>query len=836
VYPLAAAVLAASPAFAVDLIDVLPASMGQPQINVAVFAGNNPYPQTGVQAVDIDPTTGDLIYAPYFTIPAYFDTGASGILISVPQAQQLNIPTTTNIFNDVGVGGSDQFNISQSLRLALADYYPRTDLDQFDAASHPILTGYTPINTSPIYAEVGPAGNDVSTDPIDQLINELNAIDVVGTPAMAGHVIVMNPSHVNDFFTVYNAILNDPNADLTALASADIDIHTNVCNPGTPFHPATADTNPGIPATTHHIKLSYASFNRFTSVSPSGVIGPTLNHNPFIGDDPVAVFDGHPNPNAPPGIKISRSVLLPGQTTPTLFTSEGNWLLDTGAASSMISIAQAANLHVYYQSPPSSTNDNPVLIDDQGNPLPDQFTLAITGVGGTINVAGFYLDSLLLRTMEGSAIDDNNPHNIRFLHAPVLVSNVSMQDPVSGKILTLDGIFGMNYLVASADLSVDPTGLPTFNSFSTSYFNWFTFDEPNGILGLSFAPTELVWNGANGKWSDISQWSNAGSAASVSPNNGPTDSDVYSATINGGVVTLDTNATIQSLNFTAGTLTGTANLTLTSGIVNGTYNLTGLTTIAGGTLLFNTGTHNAGAFTGTGNLEIAPGVVLTSDAVTLGGSWTINGTHILRPHASTAGTSKVGGLTLGAAGKLDITNNSLIVETTASTKSAMLAALKSNLAAGATGSVGLTSSTTIADPAHKTTVIVDNALLNLTQFSGQPVDANSLLIESTYFGDSNLDRKVDVTDLGTLATNYGKVVPNGILQGDFNGDGKVDVTDLGLLATDYGLGTSGSPFSVLSPQSSSLASVPEPATLLSLIPLATCLLRRNRPKRPNNPF
>jgi hypothetical protein len=123
-------------------------------------------------------------------------------------------------------------------------------------------------------------------------------------------------------------------------------------------------------------------------------------------------------------------------------------------------------------------------------------------------------------------------------------------------------------------------------------------------------------------------------------------------------------------------------------------------------------------------------------------------------------------------------------------------------------------------------VVVDNAILRLTQFAGQAVDANSLLIESTYFGDSNLDRKVDVTDLGTLATNYGKSVSNGILQGDFNNDGKVDVTDLGLLATDYGLGTSGSPFSVNSPQFASLASVPEPATLLLLA--SVLLMRRHR--------
>jgi hypothetical protein len=108
-------------------------------------------------------------------------------------------------------------------------------------------------------------------------------------------------------------------------------------------------------------------------------------------------------------------------------------------------------------------------------------------------------------------------------------------------------------------------------------------------------------------------------------------------------------------------------------------------------------------------------------------------------------------------------------------------------------------------------------------FNGSTVDANSILVEATYFGDSNLDRKVDVTDLGTLATNYGKSVPNGILQGDFNGDGKVDVTDLGLLATDYGLGTSGGSFSA--------AAAPEPTTLaISAILAGSWIMRRSRPR------
>lgn len=64
----------------------------------------------------------------------------------------------------------------------------------------------------------------------------------------------------------------------------------------------------------------------------------------------------------------------------------------------------------------------------------------------------------------------------------------------------------------------------------------------------------------------------------------------------------------------------------------------------------------------------------------------------------------------------------------------------------------------------------------------------------TAYGDANLDRKVDVGDLGILAANYGNSGKTWGL-GDFNGDGTVDVGDLGILAANYGAGTvSGSSF------------------------------------------
>jgi hypothetical protein len=56
-------------------------------------------------------------------------------------------------------------------------------------------------------------------------------------------------------------------------------------------------------------------------------------------------------------------------------------------------------------------------------------------------------------------------------------------------------------------------------------------------------------------------------------------------------------------------------------------------------------------------------------------------------------------------------------------------------------------------------------------------------------GDANADNKVDVSDLGILAANYGMTIGAVWVKGDFNWDGKVDVSDLGILAANYGMGT-----------------------------------------------
>jgi len=69
-------------------------------------------------------------------------------------------------------------------------------------------------------------------------------------------------------------------------------------------------------------------------------------------------------------------------------------------------------------------------------------------------------------------------------------------------------------------------------------------------------------------------------------------------------------------------------------------------------------------------------------------------------------------------------------------------------------------------------------------FTGQTVDATTVLVKYTLIGDANLDGRVDFDDLVRLAQHY-NMTGRTWADGDFTGDGKVDFNDLVKLAQNY---------------------------------------------------
>jgi hypothetical protein len=110
-------------------------------------------------------------------------------------------------------------------------------------------------------------------------------------------------------------------------------------------------------------------------------------------------------------------------------STEGAWLLDTGAACTMISTATARRLG---------------LVDADGHAThPPEFTLPVGGVGGgSSNLPGFHLDRITLPADDGQ--------RLVFEHAAVVVHDVTAVR-TDGTRVTLDGVLGMNLLLPSGN-------------------------------------------------------------------------------------------------------------------------------------------------------------------------------------------------------------------------------------------------------------------------------------------------------------------------------------------------------------------------------------------------
>jgi hypothetical protein len=192
----------------------------------------------------------------------------------------------------------------------------------------------------------------------------------------------------------------------------------------------------------------------------------------------------------------SNALTAPGQDSPGVTLRYGNrdatgsFLLDTGAQSSFISPGMAAMLGVRNKvGPNGEVLPDLEAVDATGNFIDiDEFVTDVGGIGGSAKVAGFRLSSLLLRTTEGDASDENDPNHLRFLDAPVFVLDISVGE--GGSRFTLDGVLGMNYLVASMLLDLEAFTSSgdlndLFGEFREGAFDWLVVDAANGRLGLN---------------------------------------------------------------------------------------------------------------------------------------------------------------------------------------------------------------------------------------------------------------------------------------------------------------------------------------------------------------
>ena len=421
----AAVVLAIPTAIrAVEIEGVQTASMDQPRVTLMARRTPKGPPLVAKQdagladLLGMDKNAADNVAG----FAAFLDTGASGILISKVTADALGITRLHTdrakespeiVFHDVGVGGSDQFNVSEPLLLYFGAYQALGGLAADDSLQ--------PAG-GPWSCQVGPLSGGGLLESI------IGGIDVLGMPAMVGKILYMDPRPVNNVEDVIQVKLLTPEEARQA----------------------------HLPKIDRHVILSYGDFGPFTYTDPVNAQRPITAPNPFIGPDPTGR-----NPGKSPPIILTHN----GRK------SEASWLLDTGAAASMISTRQAAKLGIHYKQGTEGT-PNPVL---EGVPKEKQFTLSVGGIGGMKTSAGFYVDELRVPTTEG---DDLIYHP-----APVLVNDIIVEHPQTGEKVTLDGVFGMNLLVASANIN-GGTLFPQIGDSVSGPFDAIIIDHTTGILGV----------------------------------------------------------------------------------------------------------------------------------------------------------------------------------------------------------------------------------------------------------------------------------------------------------------------------------------------------------------
>jgi hypothetical protein len=370
----------------------------------------------------------------------------------------------------------------------------------------------------------------------------------------------------------------------------------------------------------------------------------------------------------------------------------------------------------------------------------------------------------------------------------------------------------------------------------------------NGIdysnVKIEFLPApssdENTWAvDANGNWSAAANWS------------GGVPNAAGAAAVFGGVISLARTITVDS-SITVGrielesvvpyTIAGTNALTLdaTSGdaqvnVMSGAHTISAPVTLADNTVI-NVALA-ASSLSLTGTLTANGRSVSKAGAGTLtvnnlrAQSLSINGGTVgVAPNGTPAGTSAVSALSIAGApdawtARLDLANNDAILQSSAANKSADFARLYSQVKQGFNSGDwqgrGISSATAAANASADTGVaVVDNALLGYTNFSGQPVTADSILLKYAYYGDIDQNGQVDADDLTVFASNFGRAAGATQVDGDIDFNGAVNADDLTVFANNFNKGV-GNPL-----MAGGIQAVPEPGTLaLAGLGVALVLVR-----------
>ena len=106
---------AAGPVLAFEILGVQNAALDQPRVNAQLRRSPADPPLTGT-----DPIFGDIVS----NIVAFLDTGSSGVILSQETTKLLGVQRTPGVlFEDVGIGGTVPFRVSERLFVDVGPFF-----------------------------------------------------------------------------------------------------------------------------------------------------------------------------------------------------------------------------------------------------------------------------------------------------------------------------------------------------------------------------------------------------------------------------------------------------------------------------------------------------------------------------------------------------------------------------------------------------------------------------------------------------------------------------------------------------------------------------------------
>ena len=336
------------------------------------------------------------------------------------------------------------------------------------------------------------------------------------------------------------------------------------------------------------------------------------------------------------------------------------------------------------------------------------------------------------------------------------------------------------------------TAPPAFSAGGTGYF----FDSQAGTLTINFPAGTNLSGGGAGKAFGFSGVGNFVLGAGIAEH---------------------LNGTVIAGNSVVKDGTGTA-------IVTGSIGYTGATTVNGGTLqLARLGAITAlGSNTFTGTATVAAGGTLKLSAKPTAGDTTA--TSFFQ-----SGSLVLAGTVAAPTGRLDITNNGVVLQGTTVADAESL--VRAGFAAGAQTGQGIISSTAAGSPRTLVGVADSTDLGSPATFLGTAYTGQASFIRYTFAGDADLSGSVDSLDFNKFVSGYGQSGVNArFATGDFNYDSTVDTVDFAKLISNFGQvlpASAGLPAALAAPG----AVVPEPASFALVGFAAAGLMTRRRTRK-----